>query len=183
MKSITVKELMVPLAEYVRVGEDDTLHQCFQAMEEDRKRKGLSGHAHRDALVFGKDGKFLGKVTMLDVFMALEPTYKRLMGEGKAEASLTSDYVAKLYKDYDLWTEPLDNLCEQGAGLKVSDIMQTCDAKEFMDEGDDVGKALHKFVMGVHQPIIVRNGEDVTGVLRLGDVFEKVRELTLACNM
>jgi hypothetical protein len=36
--------------------------------------------------------------------------------------------------------------------------------------------------MGVHQPIIVRRGEEVTGVLRLGDVFEKIRELTLACK-
>ncbi|MGE4468590.1 MAG: CBS domain-containing protein [Desulfovibrio sp.] len=183
MKSITVKELMVPLAEYVRVGKDDTLYQCFRTMEEDRERKGRSGHAHRDALVFDENGDFLGKVTMLDVLMALEPTYKRLMGESQDKASLTSDYVARLYRDYDLWTEPLDTLCEEGAGLKVSEIMQTCSKSEFMDEEDDVGKALHKFVMGVHQPVIVRKGEKLTGVLRLGDVFEKVRELTLACAM
>lgn len=183
MKSITVKDLMVPLSEYVRVGVDDTLFDCFRAMEEDRERKGLAGHAHRDALVFGKNGEFEGKVTMLDVFMALEPNYKRLVGNGKGEKSLSADYVTKLYKDYALWTEPLENLCREGSTLKVGEIMQVCGKADYMDEDEDMGKALHKFVMGVHQPIIVRKDGDVTGVLRLGDVFEKVRELTLACKL
>ncbi|MGE4291080.1 MAG: CBS domain-containing protein [Desulfovibrio sp.] len=183
MKSIAVKELMVPLSEYVRVDVDDTLFDCFRALEADRERKGLAGHAHRDALVIGKGGAFMGKVTMLDVFMALEPNYKRLFGNAKSENSLSADYVAKLYKDYDLWTEPLESLCQEGAGIKVGEIMRACDKAEFMDEDDDLGKALHRFVMGVHQPVIVRRGEEVTGVLRLGDVFEKVRELTLACKM
>ncbi|WP_027189294.1 CBS domain-containing protein [Paucidesulfovibrio longus] len=182
MKSIAVKELMVPLSEYVRVDVDDTLSDCFRALEEDRERKGLAGHAHRDALVFGNGGEFKGKVTMLDVFMALEPNYKRLFGTAKGENSLSADYVAKLYKDYDLWTEPLENLCRDGAEIRVGEIMHHCARTEFMDEGDDLGKALHRFVMGVHQPIIVRRGEEVTGVLRLGDVFEKIRELTLACK-
>jgi hypothetical protein len=35
--------------------------------------------------------------------------------------------------------------------------------------------------MGVHQPLIVKDGETVTGVLRFGDVFEVVRKELLAC--
>lgn len=183
MKSIAVKELMVPLSEYVRVDVNDTLSDCFRALEEDRKRKGRTGHAHRDALVFDGSGAFRGKVTMLDVFMALEPNYKRLRsGSGEAGQALSADYVARLYKDYDLWTEPLETLCRDGAGLRIGEIMQTCGKGDFLDEDDDLGKAMHRFVMGVHQPVIVRRGEEVTGVLRLGDVFEKVRELTLACT-
>lgn len=183
MKAITVKELMVPLSEYVRVDVDDTLFDCFRALEADREQKGLTGHAHRDALVFGKGGVFMGKVTMLDVFMALEPNYNRLFRNGKGEKSLSSDYVAKLYKDYDLWTEPLENLCRAGADLKVGEIMQAAEKGEFMDEDEDLSKALHKFVMGTHQPVIVRKDGEVTGVLRLGDVFEKIRELTMACKL
>ena len=47
---------------------------------------------------------------------------------------------------------------------------------EFLNEDDNLEKALNYFVMGVHQPLIVKNGDEVTGILRFGDVFEIVRE-------
>ncbi|MEF2144654.1 MAG: CBS domain-containing protein [Desulfovibrionaceae bacterium] len=182
MESINVKELMVPLSEYVRVDVDDTLSDCFRAMERDREEKGKGLHAHRDALVFSKNGEFMGKVTMKDVFLALEPTYKRILGLKKGESSLSSDYVAKLFREYDLWTEPLKDLCNNASGMKVGEIMHNCEKDEFLDEGDNLGKALHKFVMGVHQPLIVTREGRVVGVLRLGDVFEQIRQLTMACK-
>jgi len=35
--------------------------------------------------------------------------------------------------------------------------------------------------MGVHQPLIVKKGDKVTGLLRFGDLFEIVRKQMLAC--
>jgi len=34
----------------------------------------------------------------------------------------------------------------------------------------------------VHQPLIVKHGDAVTGVLRFGDVFEVVRNRPLECG-
>ena len=52
---------------------------------------------------------------------------------------------------------------------------------EYVQESDPLEKAMNYYVMGVHQPLIVRNGESVTGVLRFGDIFEVVRERLLNC--
>lgn len=51
------------------------------------------------------------------------------------------------------------------------------------DMRDILVKALNYYVMGVHQPLIVKNGDTVTGLLRFGDIFEVVRERILNCNL
>jgi len=51
-----------------------------------------------------------------------------------------------------------------------------------MNEDDSLERALNLFVMGVHQPLIVKRGDDVTGMLRFGDVFEEIRQRLLACE-
>ena len=50
---------------------------------------------------------------------------------------------------------------------------------EYIQERDTLEKALNKFVIGVHQPLIVKKGDKVTGVLRFGDLFEIVRSRLL----
>ena len=73
-------------------------------------------------------------------------------------------------------------MCRRGEKLAVADIMHVPDRAEYLKEDDNLEKALNYFVMGVHQPLMVKNGDDVTGVLRFGDVFEVVRERLLnAC--
>jgi predicted transcriptional regulator len=51
---------------------------------------------------------------------------------------------------------------------------------EYIKETATLEKALHLFVMGVHQPLIVKNkNSKITGVLRFGDVYEAVRQRLL----
>ena len=52
---------------------------------------------------------------------------------------------------------------------------------EYIQEEDSFEKALHEYVMGVHQPLIVKKGDKITGLLRFGDLFEIVRKQILAC--
>ena len=54
---------------------------------------------------------------------------------------------------------------------------------EIIQETDTIEKALNLYVMGVHQPLIVKDGNTVTGVLRFGDIFEAVRKALLACEI
>jgi hypothetical protein len=37
--------------------------------------------------------------------------------------------------------------------------------------------------MDVHQPLIVKGSDAVTGVLRFGDIFEVVRKALLSCEI
>lgn len=179
MKDIQVKEVMIPISNYVTVKKETSLVEVMQALETERSG---ANHAHRDAIVVDDDGKLIGKVTMIDIFRSLEPNYKRVDLESGGGV-LTADFVKKAIENYNLWIEPMQDICERGGTLKVETIMHTPEKVEYIEESDTLEKALHLYVMGVHQPIIVTDGGKVTGVLRFGDLFEVVRERLLKCKI
>ncbi len=178
MKDILVKTVMISLSDYVTIKETNTVYDVFQLLE---KNRSANRHAHRDAIVVDDNGNFKGKITMLDVFRTLEPNYKKL--KNYEDGTLTKDYVINAVRDFKLWREPMQSLCERGANVKVSDIMYVPDEFEYLQEEDSLEKALHEYVMGVHQPLIVKSGDTVTGVLRFGDLFEVVRDQMLSCPL
>jgi len=178
MKEILAKDVMIPVSSYVTIKEDHTLYDVFQVLEENKKDS--TKHAHRDAIVVNNKGDFKGKVTMIDLFRALEPNYKKLIVDYK-KGVLQKDYVMKAVMDFNLWREPMKNLCERGAGIKVSEVMHVPETHEYIQEDESLEKALHEYVMGVHQPLIVKKGDKITGILRFGDLFEVVRKEMLAC--
>lgn len=179
MKDILVKEVMIPISSYVTIKKDNTLYDVFQILEQNRS---ASSRAHRDAIVVDENGDFMGKVTMLDIFRALEPNYNKLF-KNYEDGTLTKRYVLDAVKDMGLWLEPMKDLCERGMGITVAEVMYTPEDMEFLEESDSLEKALHEYVMGVHQPLMVKNGDQVTGVLRFGDLFEVVREEMLTCKL
>jgi hypothetical protein len=179
MKKIFVKELMIPLSNYVTVKKTDTLVNVLEALEAARQ---ADEHAHRDAIVVDDNGSFLGKVTMIDIFRALEPNYKRMMSKNAA-GTLTSAFVMKAVKEFNLWMEPEADICQRGAGKTVAEVMHTPESVEYLQEEDTLEKALNLYVMGVHQPLIVKKGQTVSGVLRFGDMFEVIRKELLACKV
>lgn len=179
MKKFFVKELMIPISNYITVKKTDTLVDVLQALETARE---ANEHAHRDAIVVDDDGTFVGKVTMIDIFRALEPNYNKMVGSS-GEGTLTKSFVMKAVKAFNLWTEPETDICQRGAQKTVAEVMHTPRSFEFLQEEDTLEKPLNLYVMGVHQPLIVKKGEAVTGVLRFGDMFEVVRRELLACRI
>lgn len=177
-----VKEVMVPLEEYVRVGEDATLYDIFQTLEEDREKKGNLRHSHRDVLVFDSQDGFMGKVTMADIFQSLEPNYRNIEKKETDHSTLSSEYVSKIFKEFDLWTESLDTLCEKTVDLKVKDLLHTPLKGEYVDADDELDKAIHRYIVGVHQPLLVQEDGNLVGVLRFGDIFEVIKQCALACK-
>ena len=169
-----VKELMIPVAEYTTVQSDATLVEVFQA---------LAKAGHRDVLVLGDKGAFMGTMTMLDVLVSLEPTYKKLLKKGHENDMLSSDYVAQVFKEFGLWSDSLKSLCKKGGGLLASEVMYTPAESEYLNEEDELEKGLHQFIVGTHQPLIVRKGREVTGVLRMSDVFTVVKKLMVECSI
>jgi len=179
MKKIFVKELMIPISNYVTVKKTDTLVDVLRALESSRE---TNQHAHRDAIVVDENGTFLGKVTMIDIFRTLEPNYKKLAG-GSSAGTLTNAFVLKAVKAFNLWMEPEQTICQRGSKKTVADVMHIPQSIEFLQEDDTLEKALNLYVMDVHQPLIVKGGDTVTGVLRFGDIFEVVRKALLSCEI
>jgi CBS domain-containing protein len=176
-----LKEIMIPISDYVTVQKEDTLVGVLRALEQARKSE--SEHAHRDAVVVDTSGEFIGTVTMIDIFRALEPNYKKIEQQ-QEKGTLTAEYVIKAAKDFNLWMEPAQTICERGGRLKVADVMHTPEKIEYVKETATLEEALHLYVMGIHQPLIViKEGGQVTGLLRFGDVFEVIRQSLLECNI
>ena len=177
MKNTLAKDVMIPVSDYITVKEDDTLMDLFQRFEETTQD---STPGHRDAIVVDAGGAFKGKVTMTDIFKALEPNYKKLF-KNYQDGTLTKRSVLDAVKDLNLWIEPIQDLCQRGAGLKISEVMHVPDTVEILQEDDSLEKALHTYVMGGHQPLVVKNGDAVTGVLRFSDLFDIIKKEMLAC--
>ncbi|WP_415715032.1 CBS domain-containing protein [Maridesulfovibrio sp.] len=181
MKNLKVKDLMIPAEEYCRVKKDATLHEAMTQLVIQGEEKGRI-HPHRDLLVEDDEGNIIGKVTMLDIFKSMEPNYFK-MDYKDHPSVLSKEYVQKVYTDFNLWSEPLNTLCQKCAALKVEELMHTPRKTEFINEEDSIDKALHSFVLGLHQPILVHKDKKVVGVLRLGDIFENVRKAILRCEI
>ena len=179
MKKIHVKDLMIPIADYVAVKKTDTLMDVMKAHETARQ---ISEHAHRDAVVVDDSGAFVGKVTMIDIFRALEPNYEKIMSSHR-EGFLTKDFVMKAVKEFNLWKEPEQSICQRGGNKTVAEVMHVPDSFEYLRETDTLEKALNLYVTGVHQPLVVKDGDTVTGFLRFGDVYEVIREALLNCEI
>ena len=178
MKAIQVKEVMIPIANYVTVKKEDNLVDVLKALEESRQSK--KEHAHRDAIVVDERGQFIGKVTMIDIFRALEPSYRNVQRQVQ-NGTLTAGFVKKAVKQFNLWLEPEEGICDRGMAQKVANVMHIPQDIEYLQESDTLEKALNLYVMDVHQPLIVKKGDQVTGLLRFGDVFEVVRGCLLSC--
>ncbi len=182
MKSIKVKDIMIPISNYVTVSKSSSLIDVVQALDSDQKSK--KKHAHRDAVVLDDDGLFIGKITMIDIFQALEPNYKKIdpkneMNTLEYSGGMVTKQLLNYYDDLNLWVEPMKDICNRGKDLKVVDIMHMPEPDECVKESDTLEKALNRFVIGAHQPLVVKNGDKVTGLLRFGDLFEIVRSRLL----
>ena len=184
MKSITVKDLMLPLAEYAIVPEEATLGEAIFALEKAQKEFDPSRHRHRAILVLDKDKKVVGKISMLDVLKGLEPKYGKISHMGMlSRAGFSSDFLQSMLDQHALWAEPFKDICSKAAKLKVRNFMYTPCEGEYVDEGATLSQAIHQLVMGHHHSLLVTRGDEIVGILRLSDVFREICEEIKACEL
>ncbi len=189
MREILVRQLMVPLGEYATVNEKATLYEAvialLDAQERYRKQSG-SKYPHRAVLVIDDQNKVVGKLSQLDILMALEPKYREIISKTSwafLEASaLSGDIMKKIMEDMLLFGEPLDDICKRSFQTKVRDCMYSPKSGEYVEEDETLAHALYKFIAGKHQSLLVLKGEEITGILRLTDVFEFIAQGILKCK-
>ena len=52
---------------------------------------------------------------------------------------------------------------------------------EYVDENASLGEAIHQLVMGRHQSLLVTKDKEITGILRLTDVFKEISTRISTC--
>ena len=178
MRTITVKELMVPLKEYATVSQEATLREAVLALEKAQMSLDPSRHKHRAILVLDESGKVVSKITMKNILVALEPNYGKVEGMEVLERSgFSPDLIRTMLESNALWTEPLQFFHERAAKLKVADFIQAPAEGEYIDDNATLGEAIHQLIVYPYLSLLVNSGDEVVGILRLSDVFTKVCDI------
>jgi CBS domain containing-hemolysin-like protein len=180
----TVKDLMVPLEEYVTVSEETTLYDAVMALEKAQESFDPKKHQHRAVLVFDTNNKIVGKLGQLDILRALEPKYAEMGDMGSlSRAGFSPQFLKSMVEKFSLWDKPLVDICNKAARIKVKGIMYTPTEGEFVEESASFGEAIHQLVIGRHQSLIVTKGDETVGILRLVDVFKEVCDTMKSCEL
>lgn len=178
MKTIKVKELMVPLIEYAAVPSEATLLEAVLALEKAQISLDPSRHKHRAILVLDESGKVVSKITMKDILLALEPNYGKVEVMGVLERSgYSPDLIRSMLEDKALWVEPLQFFAKRATKLKVDDFILAPSEDEYIDDNATLGEAIQQLVIYPYQSLLVTSGDEVVGILRLSDVFAKICDI------
>jgi len=183
MKTISVKELMVPLKDYATVSSEATLCEAVRALEKAQLVFEPSQYRHRAIFVLDKSGNILGKLTMKDILIALEPNYKNLEGmEVLSRSGYSQDLIESMLKDNALWLEPLQFVCERATQMKVGDFVGPPEDGEYVDENATLGQAVHQLIVNPYISLIVTRDKKIVGILRLSDVFATICDKIKTCK-
>jgi len=177
VKSYTVKELMVPLSEYATVTEDATLYDAVLSLEEAQENfeDKHTRYRHRAILILDKDGGVIGKLSQLDVLTALEPKYTDMIeGKGSHRYGISKEFMKSVWEDYNLFADPLDDICRKAGEQNVKTFMYTPTEGEYVSEDASIDIAIHQLILGHHQSLLVARDKKIVGILRLTDVFAAV---------
>jgi CBS domain-containing protein len=175
---------MVPLSEYTTVSEEATLYDAVLALEAAQEASDPQKHRHRGVLVYGKNNKVVGKLGQLDILKTLEPKYAQMGDLGPlSRAGFSPEFLSSMIEKFALWDKPLSDICSKAGRMKVKDIMYTPTEGEYVEENASLGEAIHQLVMGHHQSLLVSRGAEIVGILRLVDVFNRVRDAMKTCEL
>jgi CBS domain-containing protein len=185
MKSFSVVDLMVPLAEYATVSDEATLYEAILALEKAQEDFDKTRYRHRAILVYNRDNKIVGKLSQIDVLKALEPKYSELLTEGATRhLGFSTKYIQGMLEQYSLWSGPLTDICQKGVDRKVKDFVSVLSAGEYIRQDASLDIAIHQLIVGGHQSLLVKNANDeIVGILRLTDVFAAVFHKLKECKL
>jgi CBS domain-containing protein len=184
MKSILVKDLMVPLADYATVSDQATLGEAVAALKQAQQHFDQKRYRHRAVLVLDNTNNVVGKISQTDALKALEPKYRGLgdLQELEGLFGFKGDAVRQMITEHGLWKKPIEDICRKAVNLKVKDIMHTPTEGEYVNEDASFNEAVHQLILGRHQSLLVTRANKIVGILRLTDVFHRVSELMEDCD-
>jgi CBS-domain-containing membrane protein len=184
METISIKDVMVPLSEYATVGKEATLLEAVRELEKAQEDFDHTRYRHRAILVLDESGEAVGKISQLDALRALEPKYEEMFeGQRLSRFGFTPEFMESIMEQYRLLDEPMRDICRKAAQAKVKDFMQSLSEGECVEENISLNKAIHHFVLGHHQSLLVTRSRKIVGVLRLTDVFAIVFHTMKECKI
>lgn len=183
MKTLHVKDVMVPLSEFrsiqATLGLADAVAELNAALQQ---YSGSPRHLHA-LIVRDAAGRVVGKLSPLDFLMALEPTYKKLYDDdGFSGMGISREEIRQQVEALSLWRDPLQEICKKAVDIPVAEIMYTPAQGEFVSADATLAQAMHQLLVGFHQALLVLRDDEIVGVLRLEEVHDRVAEILTSCR-
>lgn len=181
VKTIKVRERMVPLEEYAQLDESKTLYDAVLTL-----RKQQSEHtdkAHTSLLIVTKDGSIATMLTILDIFRFMEPKYKEVQDLDLTRFGMQPDYVESMLKSFDLWASPLEDVCRKTAKITLKDIETVMIPRDVISEDATLDMAVHRMIVENKHSLLVKQNDTFVGVLRSVDIFKTFCEVIETCTI
>ena len=185
MKTRQIKELMVPISDYATIHENATMEEAIKALESEKRQYKDGPYRHQSIVVIDDNHHVVGRLSQVDIMRALEPRYRELDKSDQrwiSQTFLSKKVLVALRESFNLWEQPLEELCKAISHEKVKDYMQKPTEGEIVSETDTFNIACHRIVMGRHHSLLVTQGKKIVGILRSTDLFNSLYDMMAACK-
>ena len=176
--SSSLKNIMVPLAEYATVSADANVLEAINALSEAQKAFDPKRYRHRAVLVLDKKKRVVGKLSQHAIIQALEPKHKEAKARKKGaleHLGFSHRFVESVSQPYEFWDRPLENLYKKALEQKVKSFMYKPTEGEYIEVTATMDETIHRLIVGDRHSLLVTDGPDIVGIVRLTDVFEFIR--------
>jgi len=180
-----VKDIMIPVREYVTVDEDMSIREAIAMLESMRRIYQTEGKEYRprQLIVLDRENRVKGMLGQIDIVMSMEPKYQTMRRDEGIDhisaSGLSPELLRSMMQSYSLWGESFETRCRKVINMKVKECMRSPTRGEYIEETESLETAIHQIVMGRHMSLLVSRGQEVVGILRLSDIFNQI---ALACT-
>ncbi|BBD06900.1 HPP family protein [Desulfovibrio ferrophilus] len=184
MKNFKVRDFMMTTEQLTTIPETANIYEAADIFDRAQRNLEPDEFRYRALLVVDKNGQGVGKLSLLDIIAGLEPRYSQVEPIKMSRFGMTQEQLQSIFLQYGLWESSLVNLCKQADGIIVGDIMDTPNESELVHEDQSLSFAVHQFATGRHHNLVVHDAKgEITGLLRLADVYRIIRDELMECQM
>lgn len=160
----TVRDILVPVAEFPRIAHDASLKDAYALLH---RQHTSGGWRYRHMLVFDGESKVVGIIGLVDLLRALMPDYIRAtLSQHAYSGAMVADASLSL-----LWQESFPAQCRQLAEVSVANHMTP--VRHSVRTDDPITRAAYLMIAHhVHMLPVLEDGV-VAGVVRIVDVFNQ----------
>jgi predicted transcriptional regulator len=176
-----VKDIMVPIADYVKIDAEAPLCEALQHLKryDEGKTTGAGGPGHKTLIVTDASGNIVGKLSLYDLIKGLVPEPAKEVSLSRKFSSLVSsralevaDEVGEMQKRFAWLHSTFQDLVKNEAHKKIKDVMSPL--HPLLEEEDPINKAIFiMFKEDIRQPMVTRAGE-IVGVINLMTIFPEL---------
>lgn len=167
-----VRDIMIHIDDYTKVSEDDTVKDAVANLMASFNKFISSGRlmetGHRSLLVYDRNHKVVGILSIMDLIRALRPAY---LSAAKPSTADSMQYSAMFWEG--LFTTQAKNLAKQ----KVGDIMS--DRPLSVDQDTNLMEVANLMFTSQVRRLIVSDGDKIIGVVREQELFFEIANIII----